>query len=211
MRLKKDTVRLCAVMEYSSANDSKLFEQIQMILEGGATLIQFREKSSELYSFLMEARQIKMLCLQYGVPFIIDNNVQIAQAVDADGVYLRKDTPMTGVRERLGADKLIGVSVETVQQAWNAQADGADYLVVGDNLTVEKWQMQKEDILDTLRKICENVTIPVIAAGAITLENVTQVGKTGVDGIAVVRALLEQGDVIAATKILRKRIEDILI
>ena len=132
MRCDKKDLLLYAVTDRSWLNGATLYEQVEAALRGGATFIQLREKALDQERFLAEARELKALCRRFGVPFLINDNVEIAAAVDADGVHVgQSDMEAGDVRARLGADKIIGVSAQTVEQALLAQQRGADYLGVG--------------------------------------------------------------------------------
>ena len=132
MKCGKEELLLYAVTDRSWLGESTLYQQVQDALEGGATFIQLREKDLETEAFLEEAREIKALCKKYQVPFVINDSVEIALAVDADGVHVgQSDMEAGDVRRRLGEDKIIGVSAQTVEQALLAQKHGADYLGVG--------------------------------------------------------------------------------
>ena len=151
--------------------------------------------------FLEEAREIKKLCNARKIPFVINDSVDIALAMDADGVHVgQSDMEAGDVREKLGPDKIIGVSAQTVEQAKLAEAHGADYLGVGAVFATGS----KDDAVEVgpqiLRDICQAVSIPVIAIGGISKENVSQLTGSGICGIAVISAIFAQKDVKAASK-----------
>ena len=161
--------------------------------------------------FLAEAKEIQKLCKKYQVPFVINDNVDIALAIDADGVHVgQSDMEALDVRKRLGPDKIIGVSAQNVQQALLAQKHGADYLGVGAVFPTGSKDDAEDVSFETLKAICQAVDIPVIAIGGITKENVSELKGSGICGIAVISAIFAQKDIKAATKELKKRTMDMV-
>lgn len=204
---KKDML-LYAVTDRSWLRGETLYEQVEKALKGGATFMQLREKDLDSDNFLNEARQIKALCAKYRVPFVINDNVDIAMAVDADGVHVgQSDMEAGDVREKLGSDKIIGVTVKTVEQAIKAQERGADYLGVGAVFTTSTKSDATEISHEMLQTICKSVTIPVVAIGGIQADNMMQLKGTGIDGIAVVSAIFASEDIESATKELKEKAE----
>lgn len=190
--MKLDRKRMClyAVTDRSWLHGRSLAECVGQALEGGVTFLQLREKELDEEHFLAEAKQIKKLTDQYNVPFVINDNIGIALACGADGVHVgQDDMPAYEVRRRIGADKWIGVSVQTVEQAKKAEADGADYLGVGAVFSTST-KLDANDVShETLRAICSAVKIPVVAIGGIQKSNVLQLKGTGIDGTAVVSSI----------------------
>ena len=132
MRIDRKSMRLYAVTDRGWLKGETLYEQVEKAIKGGVTFVQLREKELDKRAFLSEARQIKALCRKYHVPFVINDSVEIALATDADGVHVgQEDMEAKHVREKLGADKIMGVTAKTVEQAIRAQECGADYLGVG--------------------------------------------------------------------------------
>lgn len=204
---KKDML-LYAVTDRSWLRGETLYEQVEKALRGGATFMQLREKDLEADKFLNEARQIKALCAKYHVPFVINDNVDIAMAVDADGVHVgQSDMEAGDVREKLGPDKIIGVTVKTVEQAVKAQERGADYLGVGAVFVTSTKADATEISHELLREICDSVTIPVVAIGGIQSDNMMQLKGTGIDGIAVVSAIFAGEEIERATRELKEKAE----
>lgn len=204
MKCDKDNLLLYAVTDRSWLNGQTLYEQVEQALEGGATFVQLREKELDEEHFLEEAREIKELCRKYNVPFVINDNVDIALAMDADGVHVgQSDMEAGDVRAKLGPDKIIGVSAQTVEQALLAQSRGADYLGVGAVFPTGSKADASEVSHETLRKICEAVDIPVIAIGGIGKGNVKELSGSGICGIAVISAIFAQKDIKAATEELK--------
>ena len=200
MKSIKDSMLLYAVTDRSWLNGRTVAEQVEDALKGGATFIQLREKNLDYDSFLAEAFEVKELCRKYDVPFVINDNVDIAIACDADGVHVgQSDMAAGNVREKLGPDKIIGVSTHNIEEALTAQANGADYLGVGAMFNTST----KTDVETTsngmLYDICHAVDIPVVAIGGINENNILQLKGTGTDGVAIVSAIFSKPDITKAT------------
>lgn len=211
MKSDKDNLLLYAVTDRHWLGKETLYEQVEKALKGGATFIQLREKELDTEHFLEEAKEIQKLCKKYQVPFVINDNVEIAAKIDADGVHVgQSDMEAGDVRAKLGPDKIIGVSAQTVEQALLAQKHGADYLGVGAVFPTGSKADAVEVEHTVLREICEAVDIPVIAIGGITKDNVKELSGSGICGIAVISAIFGQKDIEGATKELRARTEEML-
>lgn len=205
MKCDKKDLLLYAVTDRSWLKKDTLYHQVEQALEGGATFIQLREKELDEGHFLKEAEEIKELCRKYRVPFVINDNVEIAARIDADGVHVGQGDMAAGdVRKRLGEDKIIGVSAQTVEQALLAERMGADYLGVGAVFPTGSKKDATEVSHEVLRTICRAVKIPVIAIGGIGRSNVTKLAGTGICGIAVISALFAQPDIKEAAEELKK-------
>ncbi|WP_238483664.1 thiamine phosphate synthase [Anaerosporobacter faecicola] len=205
LRGMKEAMLVYAVTDRSWLGKERLYDQVKKTLKGGTTILQLREKDLAEKDFLEEAIEIKDLCKQYKVPFVINDNVELAKQVDADGVHVGQDDMcVKQARTIIGPDKILGVSVQTVEQALQAQSEGADYLGVGAVFPTGT----KEDAVDvpyaTLQQICNTVDIPVVAIGGIKLENLGRLKKSGIAGIAVVSAIFAAADIEEATKRLVK-------
>ncbi len=202
---------LYAVTDRSWLGTETLVEQVEKSLQGGATFIQLREKELDEEAFLREAIAIRELCTRYGVPFVINDNVRIALACNADGVHVGQEDMDAGhVRELLGPDKIIGVSTHSVEEALLAQAKGADYLGAGAMFPTGTKAEATRLSLEILRAITEAVDIPVVAIGGIGPQNVSLLQGSGVDGIAVVSAVFGCPDIRSATAELRQLTEEVL-
>lgn len=211
MRLDKKSLLLYGVTDRKWLNGRSLTEVVKESLEGGATMIQLREKNLEEGPFLEEAKELQALCREYKVPFIVNDNVDIALEMNADGIHVGQSDMEAGmVREKLGPDKILGVSAQTVDQAVLAEKRGADYLGVGAVFPTGSKDDAVEVDFDTLKAICEAVTIPVVAIGGITRDNVTQLSGSGICGVAVISAIYAQEDIAASTGILRDKIKNII-
>lgn len=210
--MDKNDLLLYAVTDRSWLPEGEtLEEQVEKCLRGGATCIQLREKQLSEEEFLEEARRMKAVCAKYHVPLLINDNVEIALAVDADGVHVgQSDMEAEDVRAKLGPDKIIGVTAKTVEQALLAEKHGADYLGSGAVFgTSTKEDASKMDH-QVLKQICQAVQIPVVAIGGITEENVAELAGNGICGVAVVSAIFAKKDIEAATRELKKRTEEMV-
>lgn len=180
-----------------------LAEQVEQALKGNVTMLQFREKLSgerQLPQLEQEARELQLLCRRYQVPFIINDYVELAEKIGADGVHLGQgDCSIEQARQKLGKRAIIGVTAKTVEQAQRAQRQGADYLGSGAvfGSTTKKDASVME--LDQLRKICKAVTIPVVAIGGITRDNAELLRETGIAGVAVIGGIFSQENIEQAT------------
>lgn len=211
MKCDKETLMLYAVTDRSWLGSRSLADQVKDVLEGGATFVQLREKNMDKKEFLEEAKEIQKLCKEYQVPFVINDNVEIAQEIDADGVHVgQSDMEASDVRARLGADKIIGVSAQTVEQAVIAEQQGADYLGVGAVFPTGSKADAVEVSHETLKEICDAVQIPVIAIGGINKENVMELKETGICGVAVISALFASKDIERATSQLKNCVKEMI-
>ena len=185
-----------------------LLADTRAALEGGMTYVQMREKGDPMTEdeLLTEALALKALCEEYGVPFVIDDDVELAKKCGADGVHVgQSDMACVEARKALGERKVVGVSAQTVKQAVQAEKDGADYLGVGAVFPTGSKDDADDVSHDTVKAICEAVSIPVIAIGGISKDNVGQLAGLGLDGIAVISAIYAADDLKAATEDLKAR------
>lgn len=204
MRSDKKDLLLYAVTDRHWLSGRKLSDVVKESLEGGVTFVQLREKELDEETFLKEAKELKELCRQYNVPFVINDNVELAKKIDADGVHVgQSDMEAGDVRAMLGPDKIIGVSAQTVEQAILAEKRGADYLGVGAVFKTGSKADADDVPFETLKAICDAVSIPVIAIGGITLENVKELSGSGICGIAVISAIYAAADIKKAAEDLK--------
>ncbi len=197
-------MRLYAVTDRRWLHGRTLAETVESAIRGGVTIVQLREKDLDEDAFLREAIAMKTVCAKYGVPLIINDNIDIALRSGADGVHVgQKDCAAREARKRLGADKILGVSAATVEEALRAQADGADYIGCGAVFTTATKTNTRPVDNALLTQICAAVQIPVVAIGGITLENAPSLRGTGIAGTAVVSAIFAQDDAEAAARSLR--------
>lgn len=196
MKCDKNTMLLYAVTDRAWVGKQSLYEQVEAALKGGVTCVQLREKNLDEASFLAEAIEIAALCKKYEVPFFINDNVEIAIKCNADGIHVgQEDMEAAQVRQRVGKNMMIGVSVHSVEEALEAVKNGADCLGVGAMFATST--KTDVDVLskEILRDICAAVDIPVVAIGGINKTNIAELTGTGVDGIALVSAIFAAEDI----------------
>jgi len=197
---------LYLVTDRSFLGNKSLKEAVREAIEGGTTFIQIREKDVSTREFYKIALEVKEVTDYYKVPLVINDRLDIAQAIDADGVHLgQSDMPLQIARKILGKNKLIGISVENVKEAQVAEKNGADYVGVGTVFyTGTKKDINKPIGLEGLRTVCSSIKIPKVAIGGINKDNLRSILSTGVDGAAVVSAILGEKDIKEASKLLKK-------
>lgn len=192
---------LYAVSDRTWIGERKLSEQVEEALKGGATFIQLREKTLEFDEFLKEAMQIKEVTDRYQVPFVINDYVKVAVDCGADGVHIgQDDLGIEEARKLIGPDRILGVSVQTVEQAIAAEKSGADYLGAGSMFSTSTKMDAEMVSFETLKEICEAVNIPVVAIGGINQSNILELSGTGVDGAAIVSAIFAASDIKEASR-----------
>ena len=204
MKCNKKHMLLYAVTDRAWVGKQSLYQQVEAALKGGVTCVQLREKELDEARFLQEARDICALCHQYKVPFIVNDNVDIAIACGADGVHVGQEDMEAGkVRRRVGDAMILGVSAHTVEEARQAVRDGADYLGVGavfpTNTKTDAGRMSNE----TLRAICGAVNAPIVAIGGINQNNIGKLAGSGVGGVALVSAIFSAKDIEGTCRELR--------
>lgn len=211
MKATRENLLLYAVTDRSWLNGETLYSQVEKALKGGATFLQLREKQLDEEAFLQEAKAIGELCRKYHVPFVINDNVEIARASGADGVHVGQSDMEAGeVRQKLGPDQIIGVSAHNVEEAVLAEQRGADYLGVGAVFGTTTKTDAGNLSFETLQDICRAVKIPVIAIGGIGRDNVGRLSGSGICGVAVVSAIFAQKDIEEATRELKQRVKEML-
>lgn len=211
MKLNGSRLRLYAVTDRAwAADEDALMDQVAAAIDGGAGIVQLREKHLDHDAFLKEAKRFVALCREKGAVSIINDDVDIALAADADGVHVGQEDLAAGrAREVLGPDKIVGVSAHNVTEALAAQAAGADYLGVGAAFVTGTKTDAKPITRETIRAVTAAVDIPAVAIGGITRENLPQLSGCGLAGVAVVSALFAQADVKAAAEELLRLSEEI--
>lgn len=206
MKCDKNDLLLYAVTDRHWLKGQTLYAQVEEAIAGGATFVQLREKQMDEADVLQEAKEIQALCRAHHIPFVINDHVEIAKAIQADGVHVgQSDMEALDVRRLLGEEAIIGVSAETVEQALIAQAHGADYLGVGAVFPTGSKDDAADVSMETLRAICEAVDIPVIAIGGISEDNVGQLTGSGICGIAVISAIFAQENIRDAAARLKQK------
>lgn len=208
MKFTRDEIRrgmtLYAVTDRSWLGERTLAQAVEAVLRGGATFLQLREKELDREAILAEAEELRAIAGRYHVPFVINDSVEIALACDADGVHVgQKDLMGRDVRALIGPDKILGITANTVELAVAAEKAGADYIGAGAVFGTTTKQNAKNLSLDTLKVICQAVSIPVVAIGGVNAHNLPRLAGTGAAGAAVVSALFAQPDPAAAARTLR--------
>lgn len=211
MKVNNHAMLLYVVTDRTWLGENNLIDQVEDTIKAGATFVQLREKNISFDEFVLEAVQLKKLTDQYEIPFVVNDNVEVALAANVDGVHVgQSDRNAREVRALIGEDKIMGVSAVTVEQAVLAEQSGADYIGVGAVFATSTKNDAAVVSLETLKKICEAVSIPVVAIGGICEENILQLKGSGIDGVAVISAIFAKPDVYQAAKNLRKLAEQIL-
>lgn len=205
MKVVKTDMLLYAVTDCMWLGSKSLKVQVEDAIKSGITFVQLREKNLDFEDFLKQAKEMKSVTDRYRIPFVINDNVEVALACGADGVHVgQHDLEARNVRILIGEDKILGVSVQTLEQAVLAEESGADYLGVGAVFSTDTKPDADTVSLNTLKEICAGVSIPVVAIGGIHEENVLDLCGSGIDGIAVVSAIFAQLDIVKATTNLQR-------
>lgn len=205
-------LRLYAVTDRSWLKPGEtLVEVVETLLKAGVTCVQLREKEAEDALILQEAQELKALCHRYGVPFLVNDRPDLAQAVGADGVHVgQEDTGLVEARNLLGANALLGGSAHTVEEALAAQAAGADYLGCGAVFGSGTKHNVSQMPLETLTAICRAVDIPVVAIGGVSLDNLPLLAGTGIAGVAVISGLFAAEDKTEAAQAFLRQLEGLV-
>lgn len=207
----KKSMCLYAVTDSMWLENRTLPEVVKEALEGGATFLQIREKNLAYPEFVKLATEVKAVTDAYHIPYVVDDDVELAKEIDADGVHIgQSDLALVEARRVLGPDKIIGVSAHSVAEAIEAERNGADYLGVGSVFTTSTKLDAEAVSKATLKEICEAVSIPVVAIGGIQKDNMLQLKGTKVDGVAVVSAIFAAPDVQQAAKELRMTADELV-
>ncbi len=199
---------LYAVTDRTWVGEKTLYQPVEEALRGGVTCVQLREQDMDDAAFLQEAKEIHALCWRYGVPFIVNDNVEVAVACGAEGIHVGQEDMAAGdVRRWVGNSMILGVSVHTVEEALIAVRNGADYLGLGavfpTSTKTDVDQMNKV----TLRAICDAVDVPIVAIGGINSSNIGKLAGSGVDGVALVSAIFSAANIESTCRELRKLAE----
>lgn len=211
MKCDKQIMLLYAVTDRSWIGKRSLYQQVEEAIKGGVTCVQLREKNMEYADFLREAESICSLCRQYSVPFIVNDNPDIAVACDADGIHVgQEDLNVKEVRQRIGNDMILGVSVHNVKEAQDAVESSADYLGLGAIFPTNTKNRASVMSMETLQNICCAVEIPVVAIGGINERNIERLSGTGIDGVAMVSAIFSATDIENTCRKLRKLSEKVV-
>ena len=212
MRCDKKDMLLYAVTDRGWVGEMTLYEQVEAALKNGVTLVQLREKDLDEEAFLKEAIEMAKLCKSYNVPFIINDNVDVAIKCGADGVHVgQEDMEAGAVRKLVGDNMIIGVSAHNVEEAVKAAENGADYLGLGAVFNTSTKHNVGDMKYETLKAICDAVDIPKVAIGGISVDNIMKLSGSGVDGVAVVSAIFAAKDPGRAAAELRKLSEKMVM
>ena len=207
MLKEKKCLKIYAITDRNSINRGyqgrKIVDAVKQAIIGGATIIQIREKQLNFQDFLNEAIEVKQITDKYNIPLIINDNVEVALACKADGVHVgQDDMSVIEARKILGNNAIIGVSATNLQEAIEAEKNGADYLGVG--ALFPEYMQSKPDAkcvsLEELRLITQSVKIPVVAIGGIKMQTIDKLKNTNIDGVAVISAIFANNDIVQTTK-----------
>lgn len=211
MRFDKKYAILYAVTDRAWIGKQNLYEQVESVLKGGATCVQLREKNLDEELFLEEAIKIKSLCKKYGIPFLVNDNVDIAIKCEADGVHVgQEDTAVSKVRKLVGDKMIIGVSVQNINEALESIKNGADYLGVGAMFSTSTKLDANVIPFENLKSVCNAVNIPVVAIGGIGKNNIMKLAGSGADGVALVSAIFGAKNIEEECRELRRLSEQMI-
>lgn len=209
MKFNKEFLKLYAVTDRGWIGNRSMSEEVEKSLKAGVTCLQIREKNISDEEYLSRSIELRKICNKYNVPFIVDDNVEIALASGADGVHVgQKDLLNRNIRAMIGSDKILGISANSVELAIAAEKAGADYIGVGSiQLSPTKGE-SKVLSLEYVQEICSSVSIPVVAIGGVNEQNIPKLKGTGVAGVAVISAIFGKDDVAEATYKLKKIVDE---
>ncbi|MFU0723884.1 thiamine phosphate synthase [Streptococcus sp. IMAU11622] len=209
--MNREALRLYLVTNRYQDSLQSFLEKIETACRSGVTIVQLREKNLTTNQYYQLAKQVKEITDAYQVPLIIDDRLDVCLAVDAAGLHIGDDElPVSVTRQVLGPDKILGVTAKTVKRALEAEEGGADYLGTGAIFPTTTKENAPITLISTLKTICQRVTIPVVAIGGLTSENIDQLIGTGIAGVAVVRDLMQAEDIEAKTQAFLTKLDDII-
>ena len=209
--MNREALRLYLVTNRYQDSLQSFLEKIETACRSGVTIVQLREKNLTTNQYYQLAKQVKEITDAYQVPLIIDDRLDVCLAVDAAGLHIGDDElPVSVTRQVLGPEKILGVTAKTVKRALEAEEGGADYLGTGAIFPTTTKENAPITLISTLKTICQRVTIPVVAIGGLTSENIDQLIGTGIAGVAVVRDLMQAEDIEAKTQTFLTKLDDII-
>ncbi len=209
--MNREALRLYLVTNRYQDSLESFLKKVEMACRSGVTIIQLREKTLTTNQYYQLAKQVKEITDAYQVPLIIDDRLDVCLAVDAAGLHIGDDElPVSVARKVLGPEKILGVTAKTVKRALEAEEGGADYLGTGAIFPTTTKENAPITLISTLKTICQRVTIPVVAIGGLTSENIDQLMGTGIAGVAVVRDLMQAEDIEAKTQAFLTKLDDII-
>lgn len=211
MKVNKESMLVYAITDRHWTGRQTLEQQVEEVLKNGATFLQIREKNMPHDELVKEAVRIKEIAQKYNVPVVIDDDIYAVIEADADGVHIgQNDMDYIEARKLLGDDKIIGMTAPSVELAKKAEELGADYIGAGAVFSTNTKKDTKPLELNTLKEICNSVSIPVVAIGGIDHSNVRELKGTDIDGVAVISALFGASDPGEATKELVSIMKEII-
>ena len=209
--MNREVLRLYLVTNRYQDSVERFLEKVETACRSGVTIVQLREKNLTTNQYYQLAKQVKEITDAYQVPLIIDDRLDVCLAVDAAGLHIGDDElPVSVARQVLGPEKILGVTAKTVKRALEAEEGGADYLGTGAIFPTTTKENAPITLISTLKTICQTVTIPVVAIGGLTSENIDQLIGTGIAGVAVVRDLMQAEDIEAKTQAFLTKLDDII-
>ena len=209
--MNRKALRLYLVTNRYQDSVESFLEKLETACRSGVTIVQLREKNLTTNQYYQLAKQVKEITDAYQVPLIIDDRLDVCLAVDAAGLHIGDDElPVSVARKVLGPEKILGVTAKTVKRALEAEEGGADYLGTGAIFPTTTKENAPITLISTLKTICQRVTIPVVAIGGLTSENIDQLIGTGIAGVAVVRDLMQAEDIEAKTQAFLTKLDDII-
>lgn len=207
----RENLLLYAVTDRSWTENQTLYEQLEDALIGGVTCVQLREKNLSEEDFIQEAIEIRELCRKYNVPLIINDNLNVAIKSNADGIHVgQEDVSAAEIRKLVGDNFIIGVTAKTVEQAKKAENDGADYIGVGAVFPSPTKTNAIRITNEQLNEICSSVSIPAVAIGGISLDNITELSGCKMSGVAVVSAIFAADDIKTTVQELKRTVQDLI-
>lgn len=212
MKFNKEMLILYGITDRSLAKEKSLYEQIEDALKGGVTMLQLREKDLNPEDFLKEAKEVKKLCEKFGVPLIINDNLDVALKSGADGVHVgSEDLPVSEIRKIVPENFIIGATAKTVEQAKKAEESGADYIGVGAVFPSPTKKNAIRITVDQLNEICSSVLIPAVAIGGIGIHNLDELKNGKMKGVALVSAIFSAEDIVKTTALLKEKVRNIIL
>ena len=209
--MNREALRLYLVTNRYQDSLESFLKKVETACRSGVTIVQLREKNLTTNQYYQLAKQVKEITDAYQVPLIIDDRLDVCLAVDASGLHIGDDElPVSVARQVLGPEKILGVTAKTVKRALEAEEGGADYLGTGAIFPTTTKENAPITLISTLKDICQTVSIPVVAIGGLTSENIDQLIGTGIAGVAVVRDLMQAEDVEAKTQAFLTKLDDII-
>lgn len=206
MNVTNEQLNLYLVTDRHWLANRNLEDDVEKAILGGVTMVQLREKNIDNDSFIELAKKVKQVCNKYKVPFIINDNLEVALAVDSDGIHIgQDDLPASLVRQKIGPDKILGVSAHNLDEAIAAKKAGATYLGAGAMFSTTTKDNTTNLSIEQLQAITKNVDIPVVAIGGINYDNCLSLKNCNLAGIAVVSAIMAATNISEAASNLKKR------